>query len=144
MSYRLQLKPANSRIKIPLRNLRNTVDAFEPNLLLFLNLHLSNLKLHFNFLNLIQNRTTPLTYFNPMIHFFTSQKRKRNSSFQTLSGVIENGKITWSGCKSHYLKSVQIRSFFWSVFSPNAGKDGPEKTPYLDIFHGMRTYSMFF
>ena len=45
-------------------------------------------------------------------------------------------------------KSVQIRSFSWSLFSrvqaeygeilrisPNAGKYGPEKTPYLDIFH---------
>ena len=33
------------------------------------------------------------------------------------------------------LKSVQIRSFFWSVFSPNTGKYGPEKNPYLNIFH---------
>ena len=31
-------------------------------------------------------------------------------------------------------KSVQIRTFFWSVFSPNARKYGPEKTPYLDTF----------
>ena len=23
----------------------------------------------------------------------------------------------------------------YSVFSPNAGKNGPEKTPYLDAFH---------
>ena len=45
----------------------------------------------------------------------------------------------------HYVKSVQIRSFFWffllcislSVFSPNAGKYGPEKTPYLDTFHAV-------
>ena len=29
----------------------------------------------------------------------------------------------------------QIRSFFWSVFSPNTGKYGPEKTSYLDTFH---------
>ena len=48
----------------------------------------------------------------------------------------------------HCVKSVQIGRFFWSVFSrirteygeilhisPNAGKYGPEKTPYLDIFH---------
>ena len=42
----------------------------------------------------------------------------------------------------HYVKSVQIRSFFWSVFSciysvfsPNIGKYGQEKAPYLDIFH---------
>ena len=45
---------------------------------------------------------------------------------------------------SHCVKSVQIRSFFWSVFSciwteyvfsPNTEKYGPEKTPYLDTFH---------
>ena len=52
------------------------------------------------------------------------------------------------------VKSVQIRSFFWSVFfrigteygqigtylstfSPNAGKYGPETTPYLDTFHAL-------
>ena len=35
----------------------------------------------------------------------------------------------------HWVKSVQIRRFFWSVFSPNARKYGPEKTPYLDTFH---------
>ena len=49
----------------------------------------------------------------------------------------------------HCVKSVQIRSFFWSVFSPdwirkdieylsvfkpNAWKYGPGKTPYLDTF----------
>ena len=29
----------------------------------------------------------------------------------------------------------------YGVFSgPNAGKYGPEKTPYLDIFHAMLTY----
>ena len=31
-----------------------------------------------------------------------------------------------------YVKSVQIRSFFRSVFSPNRGKYGLEKTPHLD------------
>ena len=30
------------------------------------------------------------------------------------------------------VKSVQI-----SVFSPNTGKYGPEKTPYLDTFHAV-------
>ena len=34
----------------------------------------------------------------------------------------------------HGVKCVQIRSFSWSVFSPNAGKYGPEKNPYLDTF----------
>ena len=44
----------------------------------------------------------------------------------------------------HCVKSVQIRSIFWSVFShirtefsPNAGKYGPEKTLYLDTFHAV-------
>ena len=35
------------------------------------------------------------------------------------------------------MKCVQIQSFFWSVFSPNSGKNGPEKTPYLNTFHAM-------
>ena len=44
------------------------------------------------------------------------------------------------------VKSVQIRSFFWSffsrirtdcVFSPNAEKYGTDKTPYLDTFHAV-------
>ena len=53
--------------------------------------------------------------------------------------------------QSHCVKSVQIRSFFWSVFffirtelrrfipvfSPNTGKYGPEITPYLDTFHAV-------
>ena len=33
----------------------------------------------------------------------------------------------------HCVKNVQIRSFF----SPNAGKYGPEKTPYLDTCHAV-------
>ena len=39
----------------------------------------------------------------------------------------------------HCVESVQIRSYFWSVFSciRNTGKYGPEKTPYLDAFHAV-------
>ena len=49
----------------------------------------------------------------------------------------------------HCVKSVQKRSFSWSVFScirteygisvfsPNKGEYGPEKTPYLDNFHAV-------
>ena len=41
-------------------------------------------------------------------------------------------------CKTiHCVKSVQIRSYFWSVFSTNTRKYGPEKTPYLDTFHAV-------
>ena len=36
---------------------------------------------------------------------------------------------------THCVKCVQMRSFFWFVFSPNAGKYGPEKTPFMDTFH---------
>ena len=41
------------------------------------------------------------------------------------------------------VKSVQIRSFFWSLFSPNAlltcvsRKYGPEKIPRLETFHAV-------
>ena len=41
----------------------------------------------------------------------------------------------------HCVKSVQIRRYFWSVFSafsPNTGKYGPEITPYLDTFHAVK------
>ena len=37
----------------------------------------------------------------------------------------------------HCLKSVQIRSFFWS----ETGKYRPKKTPYLDIFHVVLQYN---
>ena len=35
----------------------------------------------------------------------------------------------------HCVKSVQIRSFFWSVFSRIRPEFGPVKTTYLDTFH---------
>ena len=35
----------------------------------------------------------------------------------------------------HCVKSVQIRRFFWSVFSRIRTEYGPEKTLYLDTFH---------
>ena len=34
----------------------------------------------------------------------------------------------------HCVKSVQIRNFFWSIFSPNAGKYGPEKLCIWALF----------
>ena len=51
----------------------------------------------------------------------------------------------------HCEKSVQIWSYFWSVFScisctpylsvfsPNTGKYGPEITPYFDFFHAVNS-----
>ena len=37
----------------------------------------------------------------------------------------------------HCVKNVQIRSFFWSVFSCIRTEYEPEKTPYLDTFHAV-------
>ena len=49
--------------------------------------------------------------------------------------------IIWPG---HCVKLVQVRSFFWSVFSPNEGKYGSEKTRYLDTFRAVGTNAYFF
>ena len=40
--------------------------------------------------------------------------------------------------KKNWVKSVQIWSFFQSVFSLSTGKYGPEKTPYLDTFDAVK------
>ena len=44
----------------------------------------------------------------------------------------------------HCVKSVQIRSFFWSVFSRIRTEYGPEKTPYLDPVHAVVIISKIF
>ena len=44
----------------------------------------------------------------------------------------------------HCVKSVQVRSFFWSVFSPNTKKYGPEITLYLNTFHAVWFYKIHF
>ena len=52
----------------------------------------------------------------------------------------------------HCVKSVQIQSYFWSIFScigqisifsPNTGKYRPEITPYLDTFHAVVPSTIF-
>ena len=40
----------------------------------------------------------------------------------------------------HCVKSVEIRSYFWSVFSCIRIEYGPEITPYLDTFHAVWCY----
>ena len=42
------------------------------------------------------------------------------------------------------VKSVQIRSYFWSVFSCIRIEYGPEITPYLDTFHAVLVLLNFF
>ena len=41
------------------------------------------------------------------------------------------------------MKKAQRRSYFWSVFSPNTGKYGPEITLYLDTFHAIVSNRLF-
>ena len=41
------------------------------------------------------------------------------------------------------MKSVQIRSYFWSVFRPNTGNYEPEITPYLDTFHVVNFFCVY-
>ena len=48
--------------------------------------------------------------------------------------------------RQHCTKSVQIRSFFWSVFSriqSECGKIRTRKNSYLDSFHAVRLSQMF-
>ena len=39
---------------------------------------------------------------------------------------------------------IRTATEYLSVFSPNTGKYGPEKTPYLDTFHTVQTLAFFF
>ena len=74
----------------------------------------------------------------------TCWKRLKTLTVETIRNILY-----WIGNYDHCVESAQIRSFFWSVFFPhsdwiqrdteylsvfslNAGKYGPEKTPYLD------------
>ena len=69
---------------------------------------------------------------------------------QSLNKQIYDFRMYTKLRNSHGVKSVQIRTNFWSVFfrirrdmkdlsvfSPNAGKYGPEITPYLDTFQAV-------
>ena len=80
--------------------------------------------------------------------WFTIETHRQFSTFLVLKPNPEKCEIA----HLHRVKSVQNRSNFWSVFShirtehgakylsvfsPNAGKHGPEITPYLDTFHAV-------
>ena len=68
---------------------------------------------------------------------FFENIRKMQMKSERVSKDLET---TSSTSVSHCVKSVQIRSCFWSAFSPNAGKYGPEITPYLGTFHSEEMY----
>ena len=80
------------------------------------------------------------------------KNKRKNKNSKKLPNTFLTASCQWSHC----VKSVQIRSYFWSVFSyirteygdllrrdteylsvfsPNTGKYGPEIAPYLDTFH---------
>ena len=72
-------------------------------------------------------------------------QNKKSTYFPVFGDHIQllyNGSCHWlltftlSG--THCVRSVQIRSYFWSVRNPNTRKYGPEITPYLDNFHALK------
>ena len=89
-----------------------------------------------------------------------SQKFIYTSSFRTFNILHDFWNCFFSSAKEtkvscncktrHCVKSVQMRGYLWSVFSriwteyantvfsPNAGKYGPEITPYLDTFRAVK------
>ena len=67
----------------------------------------------------------------------------REYSLRYLWMSLERFEDLFSFAAPHCAKNVQIRSFFWSLFSSITGKFGPEKTPYLGAFYAVLliTYS---
>ena len=82
-------------------------------------------------------------YMEPLHTSNTKTKKMKKAILYNQIVLLQNIQI--KSYSKHCVKSVEIRSFFWSVisrirtefgsvFSPNAGKYGPKKTPYLDTF----------
>ena len=83
-----------------------------------------------------------------------NEKQKKKQKKETKTQATKQQKLEIGNYNIiynlHCVKSVQIRSFFWSAFSciqteygdlrPNTGKYGPEKTPYLDNFRAVLKY----
>ena len=94
-----------------------------------------------NFLKKLHLRC--LTRFMPLVSFDTTLKTSENQRFSDVFRGYRRRPVTWNRLTGT-ARSVQIRSYFWSVFSPNAGKYGPEITPYLDTFHSLRVLNILF
>ena len=60
------------------------------------------------------------------------KKKTKNDFFQ---GGFLGTLLRWQQCQC--VKCAQIRSFFLSVFCRIRTEYGPEKIPYLDIFHAV-------
>ena len=69
--------------------------------------------------------------------------QEENGAYQDQMNTILSDYVNINQIKkTHFVKSVQIQSFFCpyiSVFSPNAGNYGPEKNAYLNNFHAVIT-----
>ena len=79
--------------------------------------------------------------------FWVSSEFKIKNFMRNFEDIISQN--TYRQLLPHCVKSVQTQSFFCSLFScirtkfnPNTGKDGPEKTPYLDIFYAVSSLSV--
>ena len=73
---------------------------------------------------------------NKMLHTKHKSKKEMHSEVYTLRENCPNMELFLVRIFRH---SDWIRRNTWylSVFSPNAGKYGPEITPYLDTFHAV-------
>ena len=60
-----------------------------------------------------------------------------NQSQQTLREKSLIRSFLWSAFSCIRTEYGEILHIYLSVFSPNAGKYGPENPPYLDTFHAV-------
>ena len=79
--------------------------------------------------------------------FWYPLKTSENLWFSDVFRGYKERSVGWNGLilaftdwriSRYCVNSVQIPSFFWSVFSRIWTEYGPEKTPYLDTFHAAR------
>ena len=58
--------------------------------------------------------------------------------WQKVIAIITAWKVSKYGVISDpYFPAFELNTKYLSVFSPNAGKYGPEITPYLDTFYAV-------
>ena len=83
---------------------------------------------------------------NQVFCSFTINSQSKRKKFSTLS-LREKCPNTELFLVRVFLYSDWIRrftrSYFWSVFSPNTGKYGPEITRYFDTFHAEYSWDIY-
>ena len=107
-------------------------------------------------------------WINCFIWFENKKRKEKNTLFWTperltKTAVLRNEVLDFQGqirFHSHCVKSIQVRSFFWSVFSrirteygeilvslciqSECGKIRTRKNLYLDTFHAVSSYLHFY